>query len=62
MSFPPKLRKKFDDIIQNSKLSIFLSNESFENVENKIYFISLANRLKKSLDYFVSKVKINQNC
>lgn len=48
--FPITLRKKFDDIIQNSKLSIFLSNESFENVENKTYFSSLANRLKKNLE------------
>lgn len=48
--FPIKLREKFDYIIKNSKLSIFLSNEKFENVENKIYFSSLANRLKKSLE------------
>lgn len=48
--FPIKLREKFNDILKNSKLSIFLSSEIFENVENKTYFISLANRLKKRLE------------
>lgn len=48
--FPIKLREKFDNVIKNSKLSIFLSNAKFENIENKIYFLSLANKLKKNLE------------
>jgi len=51
--FPMPLRKSFDDVIKNSKFSLFLSNENFENIKNETYFKGLAVRINKKI-----KVKI----
>jgi hypothetical protein len=47
--FPIVLRKKFEDVIKRSKLSIFLSNNKFENVDNNKYFSEVSKKLQKNL-------------
>ena len=53
--FPINLRNKFENLIRKSRLSIFLSNVEFENVENEKYFQELAKKIDKKLivkDYY----------
>ncbi|WP_435149605.1 hypothetical protein [Candidatus Pelagibacter bacterium nBUS_32] len=47
--FPVILRESFDNIIKQSKFSLFLSNENFENVKNEDYFKDLAIRINRKL-------------
>ena len=47
--FPITIRKKFEELIKKSKLSIFLSNNKFENVDNNEYFSKVSERLQKNL-------------
>lgn len=53
--FPLNIRSKFEKLIKMSKFSLFLSNEIFENVDNKKYFKDLTNKIGKKLlikDYY----------
>ena len=54
---PINYRKKFNNIIQNSKYIFISFQQKFENIDNLKYFNDLKNKLKKKYKIIILKNK-----
>ena len=53
---PINYRKKFNNIIQNSKYIFISFQQKFENIDNLKYFNDLKNKLKKKYKIIILKI------